>query len=359
MDQPVPTIATEPPKTNWLLFLLVGIIILGIGIAIGQFLEIKLHPRPTPYLAPLLIPSPSSDPTANWKTYTNSKYGYLLQYPTSVTIGDPNDPANKIYTRFTIGRDQLTIQHFDNPLKLNVRDFYNKLFAESETEAKKNNYPSPQKPIQTQVITINDINVYQITTSTGERNALNTYITKDNVVIDISFDKEDSGNANLSIDNLEHARLFNQILSTFKFTKTNGSEANVPNIIQQLIPQVKWGPQQPISKYPLLSFGVSVLVSQRMGTIINPDVAGNPYDISDLLHDKSKLTELGWSKTPPKGASGPLTRITDYHKTINGVDKILRFVIENTDFSSSANPSDLGTKVKCPCVNKITVFQQQ
>lgn len=153
--------------------------------------------------------------------------------------------------------------------------------------------------------------------------------------------------------------IYSQILSTFEFTQTNDSEVIVPNVIQQLIPQVKWELQQSISEYPLLDFGVSVLVSQRTGTIINPDVAGNPYDISDLLSDQSKLTELGWTEDLPKGASGPLTSIIDYHKTINGVDKILRFVIENTDYASSTNPSDNGTKIKCPCVNKITVFQQQ
>lgn len=41
---------------------------------------------------PKIVPSPTStpDPTANWKTYSNTKYGYSLKYPTSVTLREDN-----------------------------------------------------------------------------------------------------------------------------------------------------------------------------------------------------------------------------------------------------------------------------
>ena len=35
--------------------------------------------RPTP--TPVVVATPTPDPTANWKTYTNTKFGYRLQYP--------------------------------------------------------------------------------------------------------------------------------------------------------------------------------------------------------------------------------------------------------------------------------------
>lgn len=37
------------------------------------------HPAPT--AAPEIKPSPTSDETVNWKTYTNSMYGFAFQYP--------------------------------------------------------------------------------------------------------------------------------------------------------------------------------------------------------------------------------------------------------------------------------------
>jgi len=36
-------------------------------------------PTPTPIVFPTLVPTPDS--TANWKTYTNTKYGYSIKYP--------------------------------------------------------------------------------------------------------------------------------------------------------------------------------------------------------------------------------------------------------------------------------------
>jgi len=41
--------------------------------------QVQLVPQPTP--TPGLVATPTPDPTANWKTYTNEKYGYSIKYP--------------------------------------------------------------------------------------------------------------------------------------------------------------------------------------------------------------------------------------------------------------------------------------
>ena len=62
-----PVIQTS--KTNWPLFSLMGVLVLMAGIGIGLL------------VSSFLTPTPSTDPTANWKTYTNSKYNFTFKYP--------------------------------------------------------------------------------------------------------------------------------------------------------------------------------------------------------------------------------------------------------------------------------------
>lgn len=81
-----PVIQTQKP--NWLLFALVGMLILTVGIVAGVLIGKYIYTL-KPTLSPSPLPSEASakegDPTANWKTYTNIKYGYSLKYPTSST----------------------------------------------------------------------------------------------------------------------------------------------------------------------------------------------------------------------------------------------------------------------------------
>ncbi len=67
------TLSTTPVnqtlKTNWPLFSLMGVLVLMAGISIGLLISASL------------TPTPSTDPTANWKTYTNSKYNFTFKYP--------------------------------------------------------------------------------------------------------------------------------------------------------------------------------------------------------------------------------------------------------------------------------------
>ncbi len=82
-----------------LLFIILGIILV-IGIAGGAYYLGKTQitkpqppnpvvlaqtPQPTP--ASSVVPSSTSDETANWKTYTNTKYGYIIKYPDNWTLG--------------------------------------------------------------------------------------------------------------------------------------------------------------------------------------------------------------------------------------------------------------------------------
>lgn len=108
MDQPIPTIAVEPPKFNWLLFSLIGTAILMVGIAAGFFIGKYIYtPKPTPTPLPAEASAKEGDPTANWKTYVNYKENISFNYPQNwaqreydkerVVVGDDQTVAVTIF----------------------------------------------------------------------------------------------------------------------------------------------------------------------------------------------------------------------------------------------------------------------
>ncbi|KKU29196.1 MAG: hypothetical protein UX80_C0008G0029 [Candidatus Amesbacteria bacterium GW2011_GWA2_47_11b] len=90
----------SPAKPNIWLWVGVCALMLGVGIGIGIFL--KSYQKPAAYVTASPTPSPSVDPTANWKTYTNYKLGVGFQYPPNLRVTetetniqlaiDPPDP---------------------------------------------------------------------------------------------------------------------------------------------------------------------------------------------------------------------------------------------------------------------------
>jgi len=51
------------------------------GAVFGAYRLGQRQIQPTPAPSPAVVATPTPDPTANWKTYTNTKYGYLIKYP--------------------------------------------------------------------------------------------------------------------------------------------------------------------------------------------------------------------------------------------------------------------------------------
>jgi len=86
-------------KTNssWLKTFSIGfsIISFGITIAIVGYIVLTTKQDKIPNQRPISIsPTTTKDPTANWKTYTNTKYGFLFKNPSDwqLTNYDPNAP---------------------------------------------------------------------------------------------------------------------------------------------------------------------------------------------------------------------------------------------------------------------------
>lgn len=119
MDQPInnqptppaPTVNPPPPvtsvpKKNFPLILVVVLILVAIasGIVIGKyFLGQKASPstnQVVPTLTqPTLIPTPTPDLTADWKTYRNKEFGFEFKYPADWKLNELKNPPfrNIIY----------------------------------------------------------------------------------------------------------------------------------------------------------------------------------------------------------------------------------------------------------------------
>lgn len=83
-----PIIPTPPPvqKPNFkLLIVAVVVVILLIASSVSAFYllpkQAKVQPKSVEQIVPTQSPSPTLNPTVNWKTYTNSQYGISFKYP--------------------------------------------------------------------------------------------------------------------------------------------------------------------------------------------------------------------------------------------------------------------------------------
>lgn len=89
-----------------IIYILIGILVLGLVAGGAYYLGKSTSPQPTPqpfYPPPSSTPSlppldknlpilnKTSDQTANWKTYTNQKFHYSLEYPSTWYIGEQSD----------------------------------------------------------------------------------------------------------------------------------------------------------------------------------------------------------------------------------------------------------------------------
>jgi hypothetical protein len=187
---------------------LLGIIfVLAFGIFIGKYFF--QTPKTIPPLSivptPIISPIPSTDPTSNWKTYTNNEYHFTVNYPSSwvsekYTPTDLRIPylANKI-TNYSIQFNYTK----DEPGKFSNFDNKELIF---NTKNQK-------------ILNINGITVYLNEDYQGNDSKYTIYTFRMSagkyIQLSMPIGVDDMSGKSYSDEDVENAR---KIISTFKFT---------------------------------------------------------------------------------------------------------------------------------------------
>lgn len=203
------------------------IVVLMAVLTVGGYLIYKL-PRnvvapPTPQTTPVLSPTPSpangTAETANWKTYRNAKYKYSVDYPNTfqvieAKIGDPTkkccatvllkNELQKVTFNEELGESTIIV--YSNPRNLTLEQwtYEHYLFTRvdgEEVDQRTGNSNLDGKLAKTALLFEFDRHRKTITTLYNG----NFY--------EIIFDEINPNDQKLD----EHKKIYNQILSTFRF----------------------------------------------------------------------------------------------------------------------------------------------
>lgn len=85
-----PVAPLPEPKSKIWLWIAGGVLLLGVGIVVGVFLGKQLYSKPALQPTPSAVAesTPTPNPTANWKTYTNNSLNYSIETPIDWNVDD-------------------------------------------------------------------------------------------------------------------------------------------------------------------------------------------------------------------------------------------------------------------------------
>ena len=217
--------------------ILIGILVL-VGIAGGAYYlgssgkpqQTVSHPQPTPQPTSVSQPSPTdaspapngAGETTNWKTYKEDNYKFLVRYPETwiitsydykkfpVASSDQQQLivsfANKISEGITLGdKERIEINIAYVKPKVSFNEFLDQRKNEAEASV-----PKPVEIIDSETV-VSEISARQIIYKYKDLTTTFVYIPKDGSVYLISNAVINEGKV------AEANKLFNQILSTFRF----------------------------------------------------------------------------------------------------------------------------------------------
>ena len=233
-DNPTPPTPSSPlKKPNKLLRVVPILIVLGLlGIAgymlsQNQTIKYKLFPTkttPTPVQTVTSSPTPTSDPTKDWKSYSNSADNYSFKYPADMILSDYNEGSFQGIQLIIIGPTQTAGGRTQSSLAegamiktLLIPNTSAKSEAESmrQKELSVPEGDTPPKVSEIKEVVLNGVKAYQYI-SEGMGNVKVTYIPINSNTLRLA-----GYYAGFNTDQiLQYEKLVDQILSTFMFCGT-------------------------------------------------------------------------------------------------------------------------------------------
>ena len=112
VDQVPESTSPQPPKSPSkppLLWFGIGLLVVVIGgeyyLLSNKSAPVIISPTPTPIAN--IVTSPSTEVTANWKTYTNSQFNFELKYPSN--FEDKETKGNQTYVDIVGGEEEFRL----------------------------------------------------------------------------------------------------------------------------------------------------------------------------------------------------------------------------------------------------------
>lgn len=167
-----------------------------------QISQLQAQPSPLPSETPI----PSADPTADWKTYTNTKYNYEFKYPSDFNL-EKSTSGEYFQTKL----NNRLIFYATNDQSSTIADYLVKTDKISQNANEGPPSLQVQSTKKTVIHGLNSIQREEYLTD-ADLTQINTYFKKGSVVVSIALEPT-PGNPRS-----EDESLYQQILSTFKFT---------------------------------------------------------------------------------------------------------------------------------------------
>lgn len=206
-----------PKKKNYPPWIL-GILVLVVAVTVFTFYKFtkensKIQPAPSPSETSLK----KADPTANWKTYTNKNVGFTFKYPANwIENGDSLEEKIGENDVDEFSQKGISVRIYENSGSLNALEFLDTIFYKDYTDQgskslkeayikqyRENSYLKPATIDGKSVTSIEEL------IEPHGSDGLGIWITiKENGLLLRSYPSADYQN---------QQKIFNQILSTFKF----------------------------------------------------------------------------------------------------------------------------------------------
>lgn len=225
--QPIPVPEQPNNKISQKLFIPSVVLLLIITVVLVAFKFIKTKkvtaPQPTPTALTQTTPSPTLDPTANWKTYTNNTYGFSFKYPSDWDITEQTDSAGKKIGNLVVKAPVINKELNAYSLQLTITDTkfltatdYVQDLITPDSAGNKMAFDSSTQ------ITIDNQNAIRLTNVFAfDQSQDQVFVLSGGRIFRIFFPV---GKDNPNIDNaVINYPLADQILSTFKFLGANDS----------------------------------------------------------------------------------------------------------------------------------------
>lgn len=166
------------------------------------------------------IPVATVDPTANWKTYINTKHSYSVKYPTNWTFREFPDSQNGAGFRLLEKPNEIQYEVININFSNRALDSQNIPFEEYVKKAAIEDIQNYQSLATIdQVVTQTGLVGYKTTWNVIPimGNTTKTYVSLPLTYFDT---KNESGDTvQISLTDGAYLSIYNQVLSTFKFTK--------------------------------------------------------------------------------------------------------------------------------------------